>query len=64
MYLMVLEVVLLGFVVLVVAPILFVSHYFSSSFSAETLMTELDILEYLPNLHWAPSSPKPKYDQT
>lgn len=51
LYLMVLEVVVLGFVVLVVAPILFVSFSSSKLRSRLTSKTLTDLLEHIPDMH-------------
>jgi hypothetical protein len=64
LYLMVLEVVVLGFVVLIVAPILFVSFSSSKLRSRLTSKTLTDLLEHIPDMHWSPPDAKSDRDQT
>jgi hypothetical protein len=64
LYLMVLEVVVLGFVVLIVAPILFVSFSSSKLRSRLTSKTLTDLLEHIPDMHWLPPDAKSDRDQT
>jgi hypothetical protein len=61
---MVLEVVVLGFVVLIVAPILFVISTFSLFRSRYTDKTSTDLLEHLPDMHWSSPDAKSDRDQT
>ena len=62
MYLMLLEVVILGFVVLVLAPILFVSSRVFEIYYA-MLICASDILEYPSILRWSTSLTASQYDQ-
>lgn len=62
MYLLVLEVVLLGFIVLVLAPILFVSSRVFETYDA-MLIGVPDILEYSFNLLWSSPTATSQYNQ-
>ena len=62
MYLMVLEVLLLGFVVLIIAPILFVSHPATFHRCGISLFLA-DSMEHHSHLHWSASNTKSQYDQ-
>jgi len=62
MYLMVLEVLLLGFVVLIIAPILFVSHP-ATFYSCGVSLFLADSVEHHPHLHRSASNTKSQYDQ-
>ena len=61
MYIVVLEVVLLGFVVLVLAPILFVSSRIFEIYYT-MLISSPDILEYPSDLHWSSPLATSQYD--
>lgn len=56
MYLMVLEVVLLGIVVFIVAPILLVSRAVNSIDLWQFLTLMTVIMEYIPHLCWSAST--------
>lgn len=64
MYLMVLEVVLLGFVVFIVAPILFVSQHHISSLFGDVMFYILALLEHIPGMHRSTPTPDNINDQT
>ena len=62
---MVLEVVILGFIVLIVAPILFVSIPLSvSRFMVADIVAMQDLLEHFLDMRQTPPFAKPGYDQT